>query len=208
MPGTRLSGHVVVRNPQPLSISELQITIYGISEVTLLRKISTIKNYFFGRGVLFQEITVLLRGPITLEPTQEGHRYPFSFVLPENTKRMAENDANFINKFKPRPPFAGAQEMHALPPSFRCHKKVHLGYHEISVLYRLNVTCTKGPGTDHFGCHRMHQSLNSRSYVGRRILIPSGYPQHVASGKAWPGTSISPSRYIPWCALEVHSPCV
>lgn len=118
IPGTRLSGHVVVYNPQPLSIGELRMTVYGISEATILRKISTIRNHFFGCGFLFHEITVLLHGPITLEPTGSGHRYPFSFMLPKSTEPMAKNNANFVNKFKMRPPFSGAQEMHALPQTF------------------------------------------------------------------------------------------
>lgn len=88
---------------------------------------------------------MLVRGPVTLEPNQDGYRYPFSFTMPEMTKPMAENEANFINKFKPRPPFLGAKEMHPLPPSFGCKKTVLFGYHESSVRYHLDVTCTKAP---------------------------------------------------------------
>ena len=129
-PGTRLSGHVVVRNPQPLSIGELRITVYGITDATIRLGVNTIQKYFFGRGFLFQEITTILQGPITLEPSSTGHRYPFGFTMPGMTKSMAENNANFINKFKPRPPFARAQGMHPLPPSFRCYKKLPYGHHE------------------------------------------------------------------------------
>ncbi|CAF9937108.1 MAG: hypothetical protein HETSPECPRED_010556 [Heterodermia speciosa] len=101
--GTVLFGHVVLRNPQPLSINELRITIYGISDATILRKQSTIRNDFYSQGLFFQEISVLLQGPVILEPTQEGYRYSFRFTMPENTSSMRENEGNFIYRFHPRP---------------------------------------------------------------------------------------------------------
>ena len=130
LPGTVFSGYVVVRNPQSLSISELRITIYGISDATILRKLSTIRNDFYSRGFLFQEISVLLQGPVTLEPTQEGYRYPFRFTMPENTSPMRQNERNFVYRFHPRLQFAGPQEMHPLPPTFSCGKKVLFGFHD------------------------------------------------------------------------------
>ena len=40
--------------------------------------------------------------------------------------------------------------MHPLPPSFGCKKTVLLGFHDSSVVYHLDVTCTKGPGGGSF----------------------------------------------------------
>ena len=87
VPGNVISGDVVVRNPQPLSIGELRITIYGITEATILRKIGTIKNYFFGRGFPIPGDHCADQRPrSTLQPNQDGYRYPFSFTMPEMTK--------------------------------------------------------------------------------------------------------------------------
>ena len=149
VPGTVLSGHVVVRPIKPLNVGSLRITLYGISDAHILRKISTIQNHFYGRGFLFHEILTLASGPLSLDPVAEGspgYRYLFSFTMPEMTSSMKENTANVINKWKPAPPFAGAEEMHPLPPTLESRGKSLLGYHESSVSYRLDATCEKTKG--------------------------------------------------------------
>ncbi|KAL6715627.1 hypothetical protein ACLMJK_006588 [Lecanora helva] len=149
LPGTVLSGHVVVRPVKPLTVGSLCITLYGISDAHILRQIGTIQNHFFGRGFLFQEIQTVATGPLTLEPIDGGssaYRYPFSFTVPETTRSMKENTANVINKWKPKPPFLGAEEMHPLPPRLESKGKSPFGFHESTVSYRLDATCEKTKG--------------------------------------------------------------
>ncbi|KAL8799883.1 MAG: hypothetical protein Q9182_005566 [Xanthomendoza sp. 2 TL-2023] len=146
-PDTRLTGFVVVRNPKVLSVSEIRITLYGISDAYIHRKISGIRADFYGRGFLFQEIKTLTETSVNLEPNLEpGHRFPFDFTFPRTTTPMTENTANKINKWQTTDCFAGAQDMHPLPPTCKFYKKALLGFTESSVTYRVDVTCTKMKG--------------------------------------------------------------
>ena len=147
VPGTRIKGQVVIRNPKVLSVGEIRVTLYGISDAYIHRKISGIRADFYGRGFLFQEIKTLTTNPTNLQPNPEqGHRLPFEFALPQSTSPMAENEANFINKWQTKPSFAGANDMHALPPSCKSYKKALLGFTESTISYRLDATCTKIKG--------------------------------------------------------------
>ena len=49
---------------------------------------------------------------------------------------MEENMVNTINKWKPRPPFLGAEEMYHLPPTLMSRGRNLFGYHKSSVTYR------------------------------------------------------------------------
>ncbi|KAI4102552.1 MAG: hypothetical protein LQ339_004569 [Xanthoria mediterranea] len=147
LPGSRLTGHVVIRNPKVLSVDVVRVTIYGISDAYIHRSISGIRADFYGRGFLFQEIKNLTASPVTLEPNLEaGHRLPFEFTVPSNTTPMSENTKNFTNKWQRRESFAGAQDMHTLPPSFSSRTKALLGHTDSSISYRIDATCTKAKG--------------------------------------------------------------
>ncbi|KAI4209105.1 MAG: hypothetical protein LQ349_009577 [Xanthoria aureola] len=126
LPGSRLTGHVVIRNPKLLSVEVIRVTIYGISDAYIHRSISGIRADFYGRGFLFQEIKNLTASPVTLEPNLEpGHRLPFEFTIPSNTTPMTENTKNFINKWQRNP-----------SPAL-------LGYTDSSISYRIDATCNK-----------------------------------------------------------------
>lgn len=56
---------------------------------------------------------------------------------------MAENKTNFISKWRTKPSFAGADDMHVLPPSCRSYKTALLGYTKSSASYRIDSTCSK-----------------------------------------------------------------
>ncbi|KAL8701415.1 MAG: hypothetical protein Q9224_000513 [Gallowayella concinna] len=147
IPGTRLTGFVVVRNPKVLSVGEIRITVYGISDAYIHRKISGIRADYYGRGFLFQQIKTLTGTPVNLEPNLDpGHRFPFDFTFPRTTTPMTENTANKINKWQTTECFAGAQDMHPLPPTCNFYKKALLGFTESSVTYRVDVACTKMKG--------------------------------------------------------------
>lgn len=147
LPGSRLTGHVVIRNPKVLSVEVIRVTIYGISDAYIHRSISGIRADFYGRGFLFQEIKNLTASPVTLEPNLEpGHRLPFEFTIPSNTTPMTENTKNFINKWQRKESFAGAQDIHTLPPSFSSRTKALLGHTNSSISYRIDATCTKAKG--------------------------------------------------------------
>lgn len=69
---------------------------------------------------------------------------------------MKEKTANFINKWQPRAPFKGVEEMHPLPLTMDSRGKDLFGGHESSVSYRLDVTCEKTKkGTVRYGCRRL-----------------------------------------------------
>ncbi|KAG8530878.1 uncharacterized protein KY384_004235 [Bacidia gigantensis] len=64
---------------------------------------------------------------------------------------MKENQANFSNKWNSSLHFAGADEMHPVPPTFDCHEKIMLGKIDSTVSYHLDVTTTKiAKGTSSF----------------------------------------------------------
>ncbi|KAI4232938.1 MAG: hypothetical protein L6R40_007260 [Gallowayella cf. fulva] len=147
IPDTRLTGFVIVRNPKVLSVGEIRITIYGISDAYIHRSIHGIRADFYGRGFLFQQIRTLTGTPVNLQPNLEpGHRFPFDFTLPQHTMPMTENTANKINKWQTKECFAGAPDMHTLPPTCKFYKKALLGFTESSVSYRVDATCTKIKG--------------------------------------------------------------
>ncbi|KAL8951011.1 MAG: hypothetical protein Q9222_002987 [Ikaeria aurantiellina] len=152
LPGHRLKGQVVIRNPKILFVGEIRATFYGISDAYIHRKIAGIRADLYGRGFLHQEIKTLTNGsPVSLEPNLDpGHRLPFEFNVPHSTSLMTQNKANFINRWQPKPSFAGAQEMHLLPPTCKFYKKATLGFTESSVSYRVDATCTKGKGGGSF----------------------------------------------------------
>ncbi|KAL8708752.1 MAG: hypothetical protein Q9220_006394 [cf. Caloplaca sp. 1 TL-2023] len=152
IPGHRLKGQVVIRNPKVFSVGDIRVTFFGISDACIHRKISGIRAEFYGRGFLHQEIKGLTGGkPVNLEPNLEaGHRFSFEFTVPHSTSPMTQNEANFINKWQPKPSFAGAQEMHPLSPTCKSYKKATLGFTESSVSYRVDATCTKGKGSSSF----------------------------------------------------------
>ncbi|KAL8994322.1 MAG: hypothetical protein Q9169_005670 [Polycauliona sp. 2 TL-2023] len=147
LPGSRMTGHIVLRNPKVLAVEVIRITIYGISVTFIHRTMLGVPADFYGRGFLFQEIKNLTSSPVNLEPNlNPGHRLPFEFTMPSTTVPMPENTKNMINKWQAKGFFAGAQDMHTLPPTFSSHKKAMLGYTQSSVSYRLDATCvaTKG----------------------------------------------------------------
>lgn len=142
-----MTGHVVIRNPRVLEVEVIRVTIYGISDAFIHRKISGIRADFYGRGFLFQEIKDLTASPVELKPSLEpGNRLPFEFTMPSNTMPMAENTKNFINKWQTKEFFAGAHDMHALPPPISSRTKALLGYTDSSISYRVDATCTKPKG--------------------------------------------------------------
>lgn len=59
---------------------------------------------------------------------------------------MIENEANFINKWHTKPWFAGANDLHTLPPTCNLYEQAQLGYTESSTSYHLDATCTKIKG--------------------------------------------------------------
>ncbi|KAL8868349.1 MAG: hypothetical protein Q9174_005048 [Haloplaca sp. 1 TL-2023] len=147
LPGHKLKGQVVIRNAKVLSVGEIRVTLYGISDAYIHRSISGIRADFYGRGFLFQEIKTLTSNPTTLQPASDSsHRLPFEFTMPRSTSPMTENEANTINKWKTKPSFAGASDMHLLPPTCNFHKKALLGHTRSSVSYRVDATCTKIKG--------------------------------------------------------------
>jgi hypothetical protein len=53
-PGDRISGQVFLRNSKDLSVQDVRITLYGISESTIFRNYPGVKFlYWFGRGFFF-----------------------------------------------------------------------------------------------------------------------------------------------------------
>ncbi|KAL8984105.1 MAG: hypothetical protein Q9205_001843 [Flavoplaca limonia] len=147
LPGTQIAGHVVIRNPNVLSVGAICITLYGISDANIHRSVSGIRADYHGRGFLFQEIKDLTESPTNLEVNLEsGHRLPFEFTMPASTIPMSENTKNMINKWQRKERFAGAQDMHPLPPTFSSHARAMLGHTDSSVSYRVDATCTKIKG--------------------------------------------------------------
>lgn len=176
LPGTRIAGHVVIRNPKVLSVGAIRITIYGISDAYIHRSVSGIRADYYGRGFLFQEIKDLTESPTNLEVNLEsGHRLPFEFTMPANTMPMSENTKNIINKWQRKVCFAGAQDMYPLPPTFSSHARAMLGHTESSVSYRVDATCTKIKGgsswlpqasrTIHFSPARSEQNPEPRLQI-------------------------------------------
>ncbi|KAI4265920.1 MAG: hypothetical protein L6R38_009083 [Xanthoria sp. 2 TBL-2021] len=134
LPGSRLTGHVVIRNPKVLEVEVIPVTISGISDAFIHRKISGIRAGLYGRGFLYQEFKDLTGSPVKLEPNLEsGHHLPFESTMPSNTMPMAENTKNFINNWQTKECFAGAHDMHALPPPFSSRTKALLGYTDSSI---------------------------------------------------------------------------
>ncbi|KAL8873120.1 MAG: hypothetical protein Q9198_007080 [Flavoplaca austrocitrina] len=147
IPGTQMAGNVVIRNPKVLSVGAIRITLYGISDAYLHRSVSGIRADYYGRGFLFQAIKDLTGSHTNLEVNLEsGHRLPFEFTMPASTMPMSENTKNMINKWQSKERFAGAQDMHPLPPTFSSHARAMLGHTESSISYRVDATCTKIKG--------------------------------------------------------------
>ena len=199
-PGTRVAGRVVIRNPKPLSVTHIRITIYGVSNSHIVRKAGrSIQLQYFGRGFLFQEIAVLHSGQTTLEPSPAaGHAYPFAFTVPETTAPMAQNEANVVNRWKPEPPFFGAREMHALPPSFSCFKKSVFGSQEARVSYHLDATCVKGAKGSSFS---LPEAASSFSFSPRRVERPSDLRMQIA--EHGPLALHIPSAAVPGCPIPL-----
>ncbi|KAL8704693.1 MAG: hypothetical protein Q9201_002155 [Fulgogasparrea decipioides] len=140
IPGLRSTRQVVIRYSKVLSVGEIRVTFYGISDAYIHDKISGIRADICGRGFLFQEIKTVTSNPVSLEPNiSPAHGLPFQFIVPHSTMPMTQNEANFINKWQSKPPFAGAHDMHPLPPSCKFFKKALLEFTESSVLYRLEA---------------------------------------------------------------------
>lgn len=105
--------------------------------------------YHYAQSVLFESKQTLASGdPLTLDPINNdtnpaGYRFPFEVILPEQTAWHEVNSKNWQNKWKPRYPFLGFEEMHPLPPTLRTKGSRMLKEHECHLNYHIAAKCKK-----------------------------------------------------------------